>query len=427
MKSLHMRKLCLVQPSNDYQVLSHQHALALTFPYLIKKLSLTDGFDVSLYVEGKTNKIFDDYLSKENPEFVFITANTATFPNAVKLAQIAKNQKCRVLLGGLFASMNYDVIHKYYTCFDKIIIGAPNSYSIFDKIEKKTVNKCDNSYDINFGIHDVLNLPMFEEYDNDPVCYEITFGCAYNCNYCSLRYVWGTGVCSKRNITTITEDLNKLTKWKTLKIIDDDILQSKEIIGKCKVPNNFKKVIAETRVDRINENTVSILKDFGVTHLIIGVESFNADNLYNSNKTNSQKWTKETFKALEICNKHNIISRPVMQLLYPNMPKSYMKSLLLQIKDWTPQNNVEVFFSFFTPHPGMTISRNIINNLITTNLSIYDHLTPVYKPDDYNIKDLHNVICEYNKLVDLTNSLEYNPHINYINDHCTGEFDHFFY
>ena len=118
-------RLCLVQPSSGYQIVSHQYALALTFPYLIRFLELDKKFRLSLYVEGRTEQSFSRHLQGEQPYFVLITSNTATFPHAVKLAKIAKSEGCYVILGGIFASMNAERISTNYPCFDKIIKGAP--------------------------------------------------------------------------------------------------------------------------------------------------------------------------------------------------------------------------------------------------------------------------------------------------------------
>ena len=117
-------RLCLVQPSSGYQIVSHQYALALTFPYLIRFLELDKKFRLSLYVEGRTKQSFSRHLQGEQPYFVLITSNTATFPHAVKLAQIAKSEGCYVILGGIFASMNAERISTNYPCFDKIIKAA---------------------------------------------------------------------------------------------------------------------------------------------------------------------------------------------------------------------------------------------------------------------------------------------------------------
>lgn len=78
-------------------------------------------------------------------------------------------------------------------------------------------------YDIDFEVGDIWDLPLFDCYRNDPVCYEITFGCVYNCNFCSLRRIWNAGVCSHRSVEVVRSDLKRLANRQILKIIDDDI------------------------------------------------------------------------------------------------------------------------------------------------------------------------------------------------------------
>lgn len=418
-------KLCLVQPSNEYQVVSHKYALALTFPYLIRLLSLDEKYSLCLYVEGKSELTFSDFLHKEQPYLVFITSNTATFPSAVKLAHVAKTHNCFVVLGGIFASMNATVIARNYTCFDKIIQGGPfpNFFEALSKDDK--IIKGENKYDINFELGDILNRPLFDCYRNDPVCYELTFGCVYNCTFCSLRYIWGTGICSHRTSEIINHDLKLLNRWNTLKIIDDDILQSQDVLSQCDFRSYFKKIIAETRIDRINEKSISVLKQFGITHLIMGVETFDNEHLASFSKSHSKDWMRKTYQALELCNKHGITARPVLQILYPQMSKRYLKDIVPYVEDWTPQNNIEVFFSFFTPHPGLSISKRIAKNLLTNDLSQFDHLHPVYMPDEYTKNDIKSIIDDYNKLVDITNSVKYNPYVHSLGKHMR-EFDIFF-
>ena len=181
-------RLCLVQPSSGYQIVSHQYALALTFPYLIRFLELDKKFRLSLYVEGRTEQSFSRHLQGEQPYFVLITSNTATFPHAVKLAQIAKSEGCYVILGGIFASMNAERISTNYPCFDKIIKGAPLA-GMFDQFPLDRIVEGRRQYDIDFEVGDIWELPLFDCYRNDPVCYEITFGCVYNCNFCSLPHL----------------------------------------------------------------------------------------------------------------------------------------------------------------------------------------------------------------------------------------------
>lgn len=417
-------KLCLVQPSNDFQVSVHKHALALTFPYLIQEFSLDTKFQLSLYVEDKNNITFEEFLDIEVPDLIFITVNTATFPNSVRLAKCAKKSNCRVVLGGIFATLNAEIISANYDCFDQIIKGIPPKEYFNSILEQRIINGR-RSFDINFRISEILKNKIFDFYKNDPVCYEITFGCVFNCSFCSLRSVWGPGICSRRDPGIVTDDLRNLTDWDSLKIIDDDILQSTDILAKCEISSHFKKIVAETRVDRINNNSIKILKDLGITHLIMGVESFDQNNLNSSMKTRSYEWTKKTMNAIELCVKNNIIPRPVFQFLYPEMSKDYIKKLTPLIKEWTPKNGIELFFVFFTPHPGMGMKIINNNNLITNDLSKFDHLNPVYIPNNYNVNDTKLILDQFNNLVDLTESIKYNPHIITTGDYIK-EYDIFF-
>lgn len=75
--------------------------VGIDFPLFDQILELDKKFRLSLYVEGRTKQSFSRHLQGEQPYFVLITSNTATFPHAVKLAQIAKSEGCYVILGGI--------------------------------------------------------------------------------------------------------------------------------------------------------------------------------------------------------------------------------------------------------------------------------------------------------------------------------------
>lgn len=404
-------KVGLIQPSNDFQVSVHKHALSLTFPYLINELKLNEKYEISLYVEDKNNISFKEFIEKESPNFVLITTNTATFPNAIEFANTAKQYDCLVVLGGLFATMNSEVISLNYDCFDIIIKGVPPHNLLELQLKNYKIIEGKRTLDIDFEVAEILSLPIFDFYKNDPVCYEITFGCAYNCNFCSLRSMWGKGVCSRRKPKTIINDFSNLNDWTSLKIIDDDILQSIDTLSQINNGNKFKKIVAETRIDRVNTESIGVLKEFGITHLILGVESFDENNLHTSAKTKSKKWKYQTETAIDLCVKNDIIPRPVMQLLYPNMSKSYLKDITPNISSWTPQNGIEIFFVFYAPHPGLKNIKINKTNLITNDLAKFDHLSPVYKPNNFTNSDVSNFLNEFNKIVDITNSVKYNPYI----------------
>ena len=242
--------------------------------------------------------------------------------------------------------MNAERISTNYPCFDKIIKGAPLA-GMFDQFLWIGSWKARRQYDIDFEVGDIWDLPLFDCYRNDPVCYEITFGCVYNCNFCSLRRIWNAGVCSHRSVEVVRSDLRRLANRQILKIIDDDILQSPHILAACDFRLSFKKVIAETRIDRVNEQSISVLREFGGYSSDYGEwRALKNEHLVSSLKSRSGIWTETVFKAMDLCARYHITARPVLQVLYPGMSKNYLQNILPYIRDWTQTNNIEVFFFF---------------------------------------------------------------------------------
>ncbi|WP_455669117.1 hypothetical protein, partial [Phocaeicola sp.] len=84
------------------------------------------------------------------------------------------------------------------------------------------------------------------------------------------------------------------------------------------------------------------------------------------------------------------------------------------------------FFSFFTPHPGLGFGKGLVSNLLTNDLSDFDHLHPVYMPDGYDVDDVKQILSDYNRLVDVTDSVEFNPYIYSLGKH-KEEFEIFFF
>ena len=408
-----MKHICFLQTSNESTICEHRHALALTFPYLINELSKFGHYDYSLYVEGRTKEPFDTYIENNKPDYVFITAITATFPNAVKFAKIAKKYNCKVVLGGPFASLNAIGIHNGYKEFDVILSGM-----ISDKIMTSTINKNKiingkKKLDINFRLSDILNKSIFDIYSDDPVCYDLGFGCMHKCTFCTMRSIWSNQHLSYRCVDNVLYDLNNIKKWKTLKIIDDDILLSKKLLRNVSISNTFDKVIAETRADNINRETVKVLKEFGITHLMIGVESFDDSFLRESLKYSKKNWGSVVGNAISLCIKEGIIARPVLQMLHPGMQKNYLSNILPIIKDWKIGNGIQLFFVFFTPHPGLKYCRVPINNYITNDLSLFNHFNPVYRPESFKQEDIIAFIEEYNNILENLEIEIFNAKITY--------------
>lgn len=406
-------KICFVQPNTDYQIEKNRYALALTFPQLISDLNIEET-DYVVYIYGKTGKSFECFLKEESPTHVFITAITSTFSYAEKAAKIAKKNKCIVVLGGLFASINYKIICKNFICFDYVVSGHPDStlltyIALAPSTPQYIIYNKSSNYQKELG--NIIIDPRFTGCysEQDMVCYEFTNGCYYDCVFCTMRYAFPNQKPCRRSLFIIQQDIYKLAKkWKKLKLIDDDISISMEILKELNL-NMFDQVIAETRVDNISEYSMQIFKNVGITHLIVGVESFDTEFLAKSKKTkNPEEWNKRIYKAVILCQKYNICMRPVIMITNEHTSIETVKYMRLQLQGWTPKNNIEVLCSFYTPHPGMSDVKEY-KRLLTNDLKYFDHLHCVWLPPLIDYKEKKELLEIYNDIVNITESCEYNP------------------
>jgi wyosine [tRNA(Phe)-imidazoG37] synthetase (radical SAM superfamily) len=273
--------------------------------------------------------------------------------------------------------------------------------------------------------HIVNNKKFLEAFKNCFICYEVITGCNYNCTFCCLKKAWKQETKVPNTKKHIETDLAEISKfWSYLKIIDDDFFQLPNVWNNCRFNDHFSKIIVETRVDKLTDDMLVQAKEFGVTHIILGVESFNSNFLKSVNKTSSLAWEKIVHNAINMCTKNNIISRPILMITAPHHNLEYLNTLKNKISDWKTCNGIEVLFSFFTPHPGLGLDLST-GKLLTNDLTRFDHLNLVYLPDCYEKSNINEIINIYTELVDVTGSHKFNPPLKISRKHYP-EFECFF-
>ena len=239
----------------------------------------------------------------------------------------------------------------------------------------------------------MLNDAFVSVFDEDfYVCYELGSGCKHKCSFCTLRQAFGNDF-RPRDLKIVQEDLYHLSsKWSKLKLIDDDIFQSYNNLN-CLDLSGFKEVVVETRIENLSENFFRLCKNKGITHIITGVESFSYNVLNRLNKSPKKDWINHITKAITYCQKYQIMLRPVVMLNPPESSEENLYSIVQHTKSFTPENQVELLLSMYTPHPGMPCPSGI---LLSNNLSLFDHLHLVYE-----------------QIVSQTKSRKFNPTIRF--------------
>lgn len=269
----------------------------------------------------------------------------------------------------------------------------------------------------------IMLNPVFQSaFDNNLyVCYELGSGCTYDCSFCTLRKAFGS-IYRPRELNVIQQDLYHLaTIWSKLKLIDDDIYQSRNVLAKLDF-SQFKEIIIETRINHLDDEFLKICKSKGITHIITGIESFSNDVLIGLNKTPKKNWNYCIERAIDLCNKYSIILRPVIMINPPNTSEKDLDELIIETEQWVPENNIEVLISMYTPHPGMIYPHGI---LLSNDLSLFDHLHLVFIPQSLQETAPAKIMCVYEQIVAQTHSRHFNPYVNY-KQNFIGEYAPFF-
>lgn len=254
------------------------------------------------------------------------------------------------------------------------ITDIPNMWIKQDGIifKNELRNLVPNLDSLPFPDYDLINKYPF--YRNSAVYYIMTTrGCPYKCSYCINHFYRklykdkGKYVRRRSIENVIQELLIAKNKYKSkLIIFNDDIFtldeEWLELFAK-----RYKEEIsipfdAYTRVDTIDENTISILADMGCVSLYFGIESGNTEirkNILYRNISNEQ-----IIKAGLLIKKHKIKSLSFNML---NLPGETLKEAFETI-DINNKSKVDYPMGFiFQPFPNIDLTEYAIKlNLLNS-------------------------------------------------------------
>ena len=279
-------------------------------------------------------------------EWVFISSNTLTYPNALYFAKEAKKKDCKVCLGGIHVTyLPREVLqNRPYVDYVGIGMGEKIIYNLligkkpeeipglaFKHNNEIIVNPPQSPQSISldrFPIADrnLVDMQRYFQYFQEDVDYipakklALTFWQNYckwkeetwdeekqegGCNYCCLQnYRWN--VMSPKKAV---EELEYLVKEFEVDYVYDG---SDSITGNTKWLEEFSKkkpreinpfLAIHVRADEINEKTARLLRNLNVYHVAMGIESFSNKCQKSFRRGISRN---QLFKAAELLGKYGI-------------------------------------------------------------------------------------------------------------------------
>ena len=368
---------------------------------------------VDMRIDLKPFEKFENHLKKlinqdMRCDLVAISTMTASFPNALKLAKIAKKYGATVVVGGYHPSALYEEMFEYpdidavirgegEMTFKEFVLEGPSksvkglSYrDINGKIQNNP--KRENIVDL-----DDLPFPDRSIRPNNPIFnkHEVIVtsrGCNGACTFCANDMVHGRW--RGRSPKNVVSELKKLYNKNPdlmIHIWDANFMQDgprvAEIIRLIKENNINFKYFSEMRVDHIIKDPELIkgLAEIGMEWIAIGIESPNQERL---KKLMKGITLKTITSAIKILQDNNIKIVGYLMIGDPDETQEQMR----EYPQFATKMGIDkIMLAIQTPHPGTTFYKSLQeeNGITSYDWEKYDIGHSVAK-----LKHMTNDECE---------------------------------
>ncbi len=326
---------------------------------------------IDMMANKLSNSALADKVSSVNPDVVGITSDTLTFQRAIDVAEVVKqvNNKIITVVGGAHCNVLPDYPLKY-NCFDISVYGEGErtSVELWDRLEN---NK---SYDDVNGIafrrgNSVVTNPkqeLIEDLNALPLPARHLFpmnryvgmhtmgtsrGCPFSCSYCSNNVVWSRRY-RFRNTEGVVGEIRSLVDEYGAKEIyfreDLFTINRDRVIDLCtKIRDNGLHFSweCESRVDTVDREMLTAMKDVGCKLIWFGVESGSQRMLDYLNKHITLSQIRNTYK---LCHDVGIKAGASFMIGVPSETDDDIRATISLAKEVKPEF---AWFNIFTGYP----------------------------------------------------------------------------
>lgn len=203
---------------------------------------------------------------------------------------------------------------------------------------------------------------------------ETARGCPHRCNFCSV-WTFFEGRCRTKSPQRVVEELSRL-KEKYVLITDDNFLLSvkraREIADLLNAHGIRKRYSFQARSDTIvkHPEILEQWRNIGLSHVFIGFESLDQEELKAVNKKNSVETNEKALKIVQGLG----ISVTSAFIVNPDYgPREFER-----LRNYIRSRHISVpQFTVLTPLPGTDLFKEIEAKILTKNYELYDFLHSV--------------------------------------------------
>ncbi|MCW4023704.1 MAG: B12-binding domain-containing radical SAM protein [Candidatus Bathyarchaeota archaeon] len=351
------------------------------------------GFEVEILDNYMLNKPIEEVkqiIQTKKPQIVGMTCGSATYQRCIETAAAIKevDPNCKVVVGGWHASYSPESLIEQ-PVIDYVVMGEGEQAMaelanyintgkgvpdiagvVYRKMGQNIKNPAKFIKDIDsipFPARHLLPMDQYgrriEFLDVEPVdIMSVTRGCPYSCAYCDIAPLWGKTcrMFSPKRIVDEMEDLSKNFGSKGVYLISDNFtLKQKETLEFCrelKERNLDMQWVCDTRVDLIDPEMLSAMKDAGCKTIWFGLESGSPPIL---KKINKGITVEQSAKGVQLCHDAGIQVACSFMIGIPGETIKDMETTLKFAKkidpDWCS-------FNIFLSYPGSVLHEEVLAN-----------------------------------------------------------------
>lgn len=434
-------KLLLTKPDVKYPIekqgLWGDVGIPLGLLYLGAYVRKNNDVDVSIkdyrldHALGKTRNLERDI---NEVDAIGVGACTSESPDALTILKQAKKSGKITIAGGLYPTFNINtVLNTDYVDYvvrgeGEIILSgllrALQGRIPIDKIKGisykrngKIVHNSDQEL-----IEDLDSLPM-PAYDLVPTQDYVQFtsasiysarGCPMTCKFCTLNDMWKFRQ-RKRSPENIIQELEMLKDFgfDTINFKDETITQDRkralELFKEIEKTDLGLRYKAKSRIDHIDGKLVQQGVRAGLDTIQTGIESISQNSLKSMGKGINADYIRNAFDIM-LNNGCNV--NPVYIFSWVGETEADLLRNARFIEEQGKRKGVLTYISFITPHPNSRIDNHEGLEILTNDLSRYNHKQPVAIPKSLGHNGLRLMVDQYHKISEAIGMQEFNPRID---------------
>jgi anaerobic magnesium-protoporphyrin IX monomethyl ester cyclase len=384
----------------------------LGFVYIAGHLEKA-GFDVEIYdamSKFDTYEQITEKIASEKPDFIGLTAITATINDSIKVLEIAKQQLPDVttFLGGVHPTFCYEeILNEYSACVDYCILGegeltAPelltahlNSGDIANipgvafMQDEKIINTGPRQFvedldDLIPAWHLVnwSDYPLYFIDDSIVAIVSSSRGCIHTCTFCSQHKFW-QGSYRERDPHKFVAEIEYIAKTYGVNVffIADEFptnnRQRWEVILDLLIEKDLGiHILMETCVDSIirDADIIDRYRQAGILFIYLGVEATSDQKLDEFKKGTKFEDSKE---ALRIVRDAGMIVESSLILGVPNETPETIKETFKLAKEYDADF---MHFLLLAPWPYADMYKDLEPYIEVWDYSCYNLVEPIIKP-----------------------------------------------